>query len=298
MDSKKHSYYQLMISLFIVCLFSLNTLYSQNKHPYASNKPMHEPKKFEISGIKNAAQITFTPDGNTFYLLTGGDTTEVIFYSKFENNKWSTPKSADFLGKYRVETPSISPNGKKFFFTKLKVNGEQFTTDICVMNKSKSGWGEPVKLDSSINSPYFNSFPSSAANGNLYFISARNGKSQIYLSRFVNNSYSQPELLDSVVNINNPSDSYISPDESYILFRASNTPNTYELYISFNENGRWLKPQNLGKKINFNDYQGRPYISPDGNYLFYASASTKDWISSQYQVDLKPILDSLRTTSK
>ncbi len=68
-------------------------------------------------------------------------------------------------------------------------------------------------------------------------------------------------------------DPFISNDESLILF-ISDRPHGFgggDLYISLkNEDGNWLKPINLGGKVNTTDYEYCPYISRDGKYLYFS----------------------------
>jgi hypothetical protein len=57
------------------------------------------------------------------------------------------------------------------------------------------------------------------------------------------------------------------------------------LYISYNRNGVWTKPTNLGNKINSEGNEYSPAISPDGKYFFgqapealRISRRSSDWI--------------------
>ena len=45
----------------------------------------------------------------------------------------------------------------------------------------------------------------------------------------------------------------------------------FDLYLSYNRNGTWTKPGNLGDKINTNGNEYSPTISPDGKYFFWTS---------------------------
>jgi Tol biopolymer transport system component len=246
------------------------------------------PCKFEVPGMENAWHITFEPDGKTLYYVTVDYTKkmEVIKYSVFRNGKWSVPKFAEFSGKYRIETPRVSPDGMKFFFTYATPGQE----NIYVMNKTSNGWSEPIDLGSPINTPAFEGCPSVALNGNLYFFSSRDGNFRIYCSRFVDGSYSEPVALDMNNNKDGIGEFFIAPDESYLLYDISTAPDSCQLYISFNRNGSWSIPQNLGKEINFSNFQKRPCVSPDGNYLFYTGKE------GQYQVDFNSLIDSLKTS--
>jgi len=45
-----------------------------------------------------------------------------------------------------------------------------------------------------------------------------------------------------------------------------------DLYISFRKNdGSWTQTKNMGDKINSNEIEYCPYVSPDGKYLFFTS---------------------------
>jgi len=255
-------------------------------HPYASADPISIPKKFEIPGMGNVWHITFEPDGKTLYFVTIDNIRkmEIVKYSRFENNQWSIPQLADFSGQYRIETPHVSPNGTKLFFT-YAVSGHE---DIYVMEKSGKGWSMARSLGTPVNSSEFDSSPSTTLSGNLYFLSFRSGRAAIYLSRFIDGVYAKPELLDDNINRYNVGEIYVAPDESYLLFDIYTPPDNSQLHISFNNNGSWSVPQNLGSVINFTNFQKRPCVSPDGNYLFYTANN------GIFQVDFKPVLDSLK----
>lgn len=280
------------ISLFIGCSFIGSSSNAQSRHPYASNQPINSPKPFEIPGVNNAYHITFTPDGKAFYFISG-DTMEVICYSKFQNGKWSTPKVTDFSGKYRIETPNVSPDGKKFHFSKFNFINGRTESRIYVMDKTDSGWSEPKELTPLV-SDNERSLTCTAA-GDLYFYSVVSGKRQIYCSKRLNDKYSVPEALDSTINnMGNISTCFIAPDESFLLFDIWKPPADFTLYVSFLKNGSWSAPKNMGEIINTKDYQGRPCISPDGNYLFYTRYDSSFKKVSQYQIEIKPLLDQLR----
>jgi hypothetical protein len=76
----------------------------------------------------------------------------------------------------------------------------------------------------------------------------------------------------------------ITPDESHLLFtKKFDDLLTHEIYISSSINGDLGTPTRLPDSINSNNL-GNPYITPDGNYLFYAAgvwmsnAPAHDWV--------------------
>jgi hypothetical protein len=284
----------MIIRYLILFLFGVGLVMAcsqKTAHPYASEKPNQTPLLFRTKGIENihVSNITFIPDGKEFYFVTDSGGMEIIKYSRFINGEWSEANTAHFSGKYRMETPRITPDGKKFFFCRPSNNSG--SCDIYVMNISDSGWSKPQLLDSTINNHTFNTSPGCDLNGNLFFCSNRTTGWKAFYSEYKNGGYADPILLDTTINRYSITELYIAPDQSYLLLgRFVSEKNWRDLYVSLRVNNSWSPAISLGDKINSEDYEGRPCISPDGNYLFYSKGSP----SKIYQVEWKPILDSLK----
>ncbi len=278
--------------IVILLVVGLIAACNQKKaHPYASIKPIKIPILFNIKGNENlfASNITFTPDGNELYFVTDSAGIEIIKSSCFLDKNWSDAKQTDFSGKYRIENPRISPDGKRFFFCRPTNN--YATCDIYVMDKTSGGWSNPKPIDSIINNHSFNMSPTCDQKGNLFFCSNRNGGWKAFCSKYENGTYTEPVPLDTSINKYSVFELFIAPDESYLLFGWYVSENNWrDIYISFKLNNTWSTALSLGNKINSNEYEGRPCISPDGNYLFYS----KGMPTKIYQVEWKPLLDSLK----
>jgi Tol biopolymer transport system component len=255
---------------------------SPARPPYASDRPLPEPARFDIPDtiwldrVWHVWHNTFTPDGETMYFMVGAGPglshMEMVMETRFANGRWSVPQVSPFSGLYWMESPSISPDGLHFFFCRFNN-----TLDIMVMDKTESGWSEPRSVGAAVNDPRFTqTFPSVAANGNLYFSSSRQGDLKIFCSKWSNGEYDAPEILSDAVNSDGANlEPAIAPDESFLLFastRAGGLGGGADLYISLRKNGAWTPARNLGPKINSSAYDGRPCISPDGKYLFFTSS--------------------------
>ncbi len=119
-------------------------------------------------------------------------------------------------------------------------------------------------------------YPTVAANGNLYFTFFPDGvNGLLYMSRYENGVYSAPEILPDNVNSHRPVHPYIAPDESYIMFDDDPPEENFgvcDIFICFRDkDGNWMKPQNLGERVNTGYWERRPFVSFDGKYLFFAS---------------------------
>ncbi|MCW5908607.1 MAG: OmpA family protein [Chitinophagales bacterium] len=116
---------------------------------------------------------------------------------------WSTPKaiSLSFVQKTDMNQPGISADGDKLYFA-AKMEGGIGGSDIWVMTKSGSQWGEPKNLGGGINTVFDELFPTEN-NGLLYFSSdgyAGYGGLDIYSSANTNGTWSKPANLKAPFN--------------------------------------------------------------------------------------------------
>jgi hypothetical protein len=255
-------------------------------HPYARPGNTLEPALFAEGAISTAddeSHAHFTADGRTVYFLKNTPSFNfwTIVVSRFRDGKWTTPRVAPFSGQYSDADPFITADGSKLFFISTRpVDGKARTdTDLWVCERTGGGWMEPEHLGPLVNSDTPEWFPTVAANGTLYFGSARpggKGATDIWRSRLVNGKYTEPENLGDAIN--SPAsevEPYIAPDESYLIFAAAGRPGgrgAFDLYISTQKDGQWSPPVNLGDKINSPAWDFAPRISPDGKYFFFTSA--------------------------
>lgn len=65
--------------------------------------------------------------------------------------------------------------------------------------------------------------------------------------------------------------------DSFVIFSSEQSGGYggLDLYISYNQNGKWSKPKNLGSSINTSADEVEPFLTTDGQSLYYASNSEK-----------------------
>jgi len=158
------------------------------------------------------------------------------------------------------------------------------------MTWQNNQWSSAQSIGGPVNTSGREQSPSVSSNRNLYYYSNYNNSTGIFLSRWVNNKYQQPEALSAAVNGDEAHNPCIAADESFIIFtsyRAGGVGDA-DLYISFkNNDGSWSDAQNLGSPLNTSFQDDYAYISPDGNYLFFASDRNSIgmcdifWVSAQ-----------------
>jgi len=273
-------------------------------------KPGLKPKVFASGILLNIRRlhsgISISPDGKEIYWTASGEYgySEKIWCIKQKKGRWEFPEIVFFTDEATDGGPFITPDGKKLFFhsnRQLKKDGKtKGDSDIWVVEKVDSRWGEPKNLGPVINSKNHEVSASISKKGNLffqaYYPTKSLGDSDIYWSEFKNGHYSDPENLGPAINSPyGEGGPFIAPDESYILFhsiRPGGFIQGHQLYISFKtKNGCWTKARNLGSVIN-GSIAILPYVSPDGKFLFYVRSKNgifeHMWIDAKIIEKLKP----------
>ncbi len=197
----------------------------------------------------------------------------------YVDGNWTKPEIAPFSGKYSDADPYFSPSGESVYFISTRPIAIETTKadfDIWRVSHNKGTFGEAQHLGKVVNSTRDELYPAVAANGNLYF-STEDGETgyDIMIAEFKNDTFSEPKSLKGSINTANIEfDSFIAPDESYLVYTGmgySDSRGSGDLYISRNENGAWTTGRNLGDSINTEHMEQCPVISWDGGYLFFTS---------------------------
>lgn len=240
----------------------------------------------------------FALKGREFYFNKIDNGKWCIFFTHEVSGKWSQPQPINFTEGFTDRDFTISPNGKSIFFgSDRPVNMNNLPKrelDIWYSIRNENGkWDKPLNIGLPVNSNQFGeNYPSVSMNGNLYFFSCRNegiGGCDIYYSVYSDGKYLKPVNLGPMINSEkNDWDSFIAPDESYIIFSSQNRDDTLggqDLYISFKSNRKWTKAKNMGPAVNSFSGEICPSVTPDGKYLFFTSRRRGKadifWISAE-----------------
>ena len=295
----------LILILCISCKAQINI--SELKGPYLGQKPPGmKPEIFApgiISGNENDGCVSFTADGQYFFFERFRSSENGIFIMERQKDRWSKPLLAPFSDGQNDGDFTLAPDNRTVYFASgrpLKEGGEPLEDhNIWKSEMTSTGWTKPVPLEYPVNTKYHDSYPCEAENRTLYFFSRRPGgygKGDLYRCKFVNGKYGEAENLGSLFNTEHmEGDPYIAPGESYIIY-CSYKPGGYgeaDMYISFKDaDGKWLKPVNMGERINTPYEEWMPYVTPDGKYFFFTTniAGHRDiyWVDAEVLNSLKP----------
>ena len=187
---------------------------------------------------------------------------------------------------YDEQSPVISPDGKTLFLTvsnhPQNIGGIRDAGDIWFSRLIGDQWSAPVHAGPVLNDRGYNAVAGISADGSQLFLQGHYDASGsvartqgIALSRESGGGWSRPENI-SIPYFQNKSailSGYISADKGVFVFSAE-TYGTYgveDIYVCFNEDGRWTEPKNLGNKINTQFQEISPALSADGKTLYFSS---------------------------
>ena len=230
----------------------------------------------------------FLNDGTVFVYSSMKDGTDWRFKPTYVmelvNGIWTEPVVAPFSA-YMPYNFTVGPAGKTIYFTTLKSPDKSTSmlleqANIWAVTLVDTEWTEPIMLGSSINTEeHYENYPTVARDGTVYYMSRREdsvGKTDIYRSRNRDGRYADAENLGPPINsVESDQDPFIAPDGSYLIVCLTGREDSfggYDLYVSFpGEDGTWSEPLNLGAGVNTVESEFRPYVTADGEYLFFTS---------------------------
>ena len=296
--------------------------------PYQVNRAVAEPLIFAegiISTVDDEMGGAFSPDGTEFYFSKIGPYTTaprlgVMCVSRFRDGRWGEPEALPFSGRFLDYPPKFDVTGNRMVFASSRPlpDGTRGAIRIWEVERNGSGWGEPHPLPPPINAAgsSWNADPSLTADGTLYFSSDRgNGAAlHIYRARMVQGKYGEPEKLGPEINSEfNDYQPFISPDEKTLVFSsvaAGESPYPHrpeemtgggkayprgDLYVSYNENGKWRTARHLAHDINTVAEEEFPFFTPDGRYLFFSSERSPFTVPVGRQLDYEQLAKNLHS---
>ncbi|MEM6262891.1 MAG: hypothetical protein AAGI38_10315 [Bacteroidota bacterium] len=249
-------------------------------NPFFGVAPADTPQLL-APGILSASTTeyngTFNPPGTEFYYTTEvGGKGYITFTKMGPNNQWTSPEIAPFSGTYSEYDPLFSPDGNRLYFTSRRPLPESEETGnayIWYLDRQETGWSAPQPLFLTTKGDYHSSV---TRTGTIYFNIWQTG--DIYKATPSDTGYVVEALPDAINGRRDVGDPFISPDEDYLIFRGyfREGYGMGDLYISFNIEGEWTAPENLGPQINSSRHEMCPSVTPDGKLFVFSSNRLTD----------------------
>jgi hypothetical protein len=269
------------------------------KGPYLGQKPPGLGPEVFAPGIISTSEFNerdanFSSDGKELYFTRwpqGGDWD--VMCMRQEKGQWTEPRRASFSGDYHEAEAFFTPEEQQIFFISNRPKegtGNPETMEIWSVKKERKEWGTPRILGS----PFEGGFYTTFTKGWVMYYTLN---ADLYLSKYVKGKFLKPERLGDNVNTENYEyNSFIAPDESFLIFTSHGWGDSFgegDLYICFRrEDGTWTRARNMGSGVNSSALDYCPSVSPDGKYFFFSSRRSGN--EDIYWVDAK-ILENLRT---
>lgn len=235
----------------------------------------------------------FSPDGlKAYFSRRAPQEKQKIYETAWVDGTWSTPTVCVFSTD-RDEAPSITPDGKLFFFgserpVPNKPNKGNFDMNIWMMKKGEDEWSEPEPLPFPINDVQVegeqwpssnNNFLFPIDNETFYYSTMVRGTTTIQLFRteYKNGAFTTPVEItglfeDAKYWIYSP---VVSPDGQYLVFNSYGAPGGTggeDIFVAQKTANGWSRARPIGVKINSTDEESGPRFSRDGKYFFFTRA--------------------------
>lgn len=169
----------------------------------------------------------------------------------------------------------ISPTTRKA--AEYRKSTYQFAVDFAKTHANENYVFAPQNLGDSVNTEESEYFPSVSLDGNKLIFTRRVGNvnEDFYGTIKQNGVWRKAQPLQGGINTpQNEGAQNISQDGNWLLFTGCYRPDGYggcDLYISYLTENGWSQPFNLGDKINTDQWESQPSLSPDKRDLYFAS---------------------------
>ena len=150
-----------------------------------------------------------------------------------------------------------------------------FYEAVFMSKKRGSNWGRPVNITPQIMSDG-DQFVCDISFDALTLLLVKEDEfdSDIYISTFENGQWTKSKPISKAINSRYwESHASLSKDGNTLYF-TSNKPGgvgMVDIYVSYKENKDWSTPKNIGPSVNSELSEDAPFITDDGNSLYFSS---------------------------
>lgn len=244
-----------------------------------SNPERFAPGLFSTPGLKTSP--VFSADAKEMFWTHGESSATgmnaCIMSSRLENDRWTRPAPLPFCipGSGIADSkPAVTPDGQLLIFASTRpivgrpdVNAK--TKPGCLnlwhSKRSQGRWGVPVPFSEDFNTSADEDCPSVDAEGNLYFISNRDGTYRSYVSSRSKGNYSAPEAISLPGLI-----TCFSATGQFRIYQVPGRTarSRFDVFVEFKRDGRWRDAIEISPALRNHNGFGAT-ASPDGKFLFF-----------------------------
>lgn len=174
-----------------------------------------------------------------------------------------------------LQKPNLHPTTKKAAEYRQKTY--QFAVEQAKLPKAKNYVFSPQNLGDAVNSTESEYFPSMPIDGKLLVFTRRlnNFNEDFFASEKGGAAWDKSIRLPGGINTpQNEGAQNISQDGEWLVFTGCNRPDgqgSCDIYISYKTPEGWSPAFNLGNKVNSDQWESQPCLSPDKRNLYFSS---------------------------
>lgn len=209
---------------------------------------------------------------------------------EFDTKRMSLEKiEIEGLGNANLRCPILAENANRLIFTNGKNNvfppdinwqksyneGQMDAVYLAVRDNIGGKFHSPQNIESDLQIKYPHIPITATADGSeLYLIVDKNDNGNIYMSKFENGKYQAAKKVKRLNSRKWESHASITADGTRIYFTSMRKGGYGGLdiwYSDRDDEGKWLKPINMGAQINTKYHEEMPYIMNNGNAIYFSS---------------------------
>lgn len=174
-----------------------------------------------------------------------------------------------------LSNPRLGENSRKA--GEYRKNSFEFAVEYEKKNAGKNYVFAPANLGEKINSTESEYFPSLTIDGKelVFTRKVKHVNEDFFSAQHINNEWNNVKPLGGNVNTpQNEGAQMISQDGQWLVFTGCSRPEGWgscDIYISYLTAGGWSEALNLGGRINSDQWDSQPCLSPDKRDLYFAS---------------------------
>ncbi len=202
-----------------------------------------------------------------------------VFESMAEPDRFSAPVLVDevFASDRNFILSSVSAGDATFFLYKnspeLKDAGDIYSDT----KDTDEDFTDSEKIPGLFNTEFYENTPSfDFINNKLYFVSTRRDKEKkkpdVFMSLYFKDKFVEPEIC-KISPAYDKAFVYVHPggDFMVISMNCEKSIGGYDLFISYNDNGKWTEPVNMGYPVNTCSDETQFNLSSDGKTAYISS---------------------------
>ena len=218
--------------------------------------------------------LSITPDGDELYFdRASADRSELTIMVSRRVGQWTTPVTAPFSGTWRDIDPFVTSDGKRLYFSsnRPREGTTPASFDTWYVERTASGWSEPVNPGPPLNSDSSDVFVSVSRAGELYFSSNRDGGQAIYRSEDRGGQWTVPDRVDLGASGAGAGNPMISPDGRVLLVSQRLPSGDTDIMYACRSGAAWTPLRALPEPVNSSRADFAPAIDVSGTTLYFTS---------------------------